>query len=114
MGYEQKRVGFAIINGELVFQKERKKSEAWLKGDYNMSDPDFELTIRGGLFEDRITLSLGSNYDSVNLAAMPATEILIILQKYSEVYGKSASVIHNGQFPATEGEDWLPRQLIHL
>ena len=74
MNYEERRLAFAVIDGVVVFQKNnaRKCSKEWLMQDLGLSKTDYETTIRGGLFEDRITLSRGSNYDAVPLDCLSA------------------------------------------
>lgn len=114
--YAKGRVGFAILNGNVLFQKDDNYvySKQWLCEQRGYSEEDYEEIIRGGLFPDRVTLSLGSQYDSVNLSELSAEVIITIIAKYREVYGKAPEVIYNGQYPGEVGETWKPRQVISL
>lgn len=116
MKYEERRLQFAVIDGVVVFPKDnvRKSSEEWLKGDLGLSDVAYETTIRGGLFDDRITLSRGSNYDSVPLTCITAANMVDILRKYKEIWQKAPTVIYNGQYVREPGIDWPAKETVVL
>lgn len=116
MNYEERRLAFAVIDGVVVFQKnnERKCSKEWLMKDLGLSEMDYETTIRGGLFEDRITLARGSNYDAVPLDHLSVANFVDIFRKYKEIWNAAPTVIYNGQYVREPGVDWPAKETVVL
>lgn len=104
------RVAFAIINGSVVYQSEPIPSKEWLINFYGMSEEEFEKTIRGGIFKDRITLCVGSNYDKCEVGSIPDGALLEIVQKHTELFGGKCVIIENGHIPAEVGKRWECRE----
>ena len=114
--YTQTSLAFAIADKNVVFQSndDRKSSKDWLIEDLGVTEAEYETVVRGGLFPDRITISVGSDYNSACMESITASAMLTILAKYKALYGRMPEVIHNGQFPEEPGKDWKPRQVISL
>lgn len=115
--YASKRVGFAILNGNVLFQKDDNYvySKQWLCEQRGYTEEEYEKIVRGGLFADRITISVGSNYESADLSSITAENLIEIVKRWRETYGKDTPVtIYNGQIPGEIGEDWKPREVITL
>ncbi len=112
--FTKKRVGFAIVNGKVLFQKksDRIPTLQWMKDKLKLSNEEIESTIRGGLFEDRITFCVGSNYMPADLSSIPASVFIKILQAYYLFYGDYQIDIWNGSIIGNIGDVWTPRSKV--
>ncbi len=112
--FTKKRVGFAIVNGKVLFQKksDRIPTLQWMKDKLKLSDEEIESTIRGGLFEDRITFCVGNNYMPADLSSIPASVFIKILQAYYLFYGDYQIDIWNGNIIGNIGDVWTPRSKV--
>lgn len=110
--YAETRLAFAIVNGAVVYQPECGKipTKEWIE---NVLHEDYATTIRGGMFENRLTLCIGEDYLEVDLTQISAELMLGILQEYYKYYQHSPSCIVNGQFPGEVGTEWSPRRVVY-
>ena len=110
-----KRIGFAIIDGTVVFQEDNNRINTldWLKDQLNLSDEAIETTIRGGLFEDRITMCIGKDYNTVDMNQLSAGALVTIMDKQSRMFGFNCPVeVWNGSVVGEPGVAWEPIEII--
>ena len=109
------RIGFAIINGAVVFQEDgnRKGTLDWMKSDLGLSADAVENTIRGGVFESKITLCIGADYKPVDMREISAEAMLTLMDKHYEEFGdKGTAVVYNGSVVGEPGVEWEPIEVV--
>lgn len=104
------RKGFAIVGGKLIFQVEPKETLPWMQEDLGLSEEEIEETIRGGIFKDRISICVGSNYDTCDLSKVSAANLLLLIQEHASLYPNQTMYICNGQVKGGIGVDWEQRE----
>lgn len=106
------RVGFAIVNGKVIYQENREPVLQWMKNSLKLSDEQIYSTIRGGIFKHHINFFIGVNYSPANLSLMPGDVLLELIKKHDTFYGECPVEIRNGAYVGEIGTEWEPVERI--
>lgn len=106
------RIGFAIINGKVIYQTNHEPVLTWMTDTLKLSDEQSLSTIRGGIFKYHINFFVGDNYSPANLSLMPGDALLNIIKKHDALYGKCPVEICNGAYVGEIGTEWEPVERI--
>lgn len=114
--YIQTRVSYAIVRGEVVFQdsNNRKPTKDWLLNDVCLSEEEYNKTISGRIFSDRVLICMGDSYGSVNMEEINSRTLVTIFKRHYEIFGDKAVKLHNGCKPGAIAEDWEPIESLGL
>lgn len=106
------RVGFAIVNGKVIYQENPEPVHQWMKNTLKLSDEQISSTIRGGIFKNHINFFVGVTYSPANLSLMPGDALLTLIQKHDALYGECPVEIRNGAYVGEIGTEWEPVERI--
>lgn len=111
--YYKGRHSYAIIDGKLVWASDENcdgiSTHDWLVGRRGMNESQYDETIRGTIYENRVVICRGLDYNSVDIDALPDGILNAVVNKAGEVFGCSSIVVHNGSVMGEPGTDWEPR-----
>lgn len=106
------RVGFAIINGKVIFQETPEPTMDWMRNTLGLSESEVNTTIRGGLFEDRINFCVGKDYLCANMDTVHFSAAITLLRKHATMYPDSTPALYNGFYKDTPGSHWDAREYL--